>query len=167
MEFSRHEYWSGLPFPSSGNLPNPGIEPRSPALRADYFFTIWATREVGGLKPGTLKVFSWYPRRSAYINTFMAGYVCVCESRSVMSDSLQLTDYTVHGILQARILEWVAVPFSRGSCQPRDRTQVSQVAGRFFTNWAITWWVVTEKFFSVCVCDMPPRNISYMHFFLI
>ena len=35
-------------------------------------------------------------------------------------------DYTVHGILQARILEWVTVPFSRGSFQPRDRTQVSQ-----------------------------------------
>ena len=31
-----------------------------------------------------------------------------------------LTDYTVHGLLQARILEWVAFPFSRGSCQPRD-----------------------------------------------
>jgi len=35
MEFSRQEYWSGLPFPSSGDLPNPGIEPRSPALQAD------------------------------------------------------------------------------------------------------------------------------------
>ena len=35
MEFSRQEYCSGLPFPSSGNLPNPGIEPRSPALQAD------------------------------------------------------------------------------------------------------------------------------------
>ena len=34
MEFSRPEYWSGQPFPSSGDLPNPGIEPRSPALRA-------------------------------------------------------------------------------------------------------------------------------------
>ena len=34
-------------------------------------------------------------------------------------------DYTVHGILQARILEWVAIPFSRGSSQPRDQTQVS------------------------------------------
>ena len=34
-------------------------------------------------------------------------------------------DYTVHGILQARILEWVAFPFSRGSSQPRDQTQVS------------------------------------------
>ena len=35
MGFSRQEYWSGLPFPSPGNLPNPGIEPRSPALQAD------------------------------------------------------------------------------------------------------------------------------------
>ena len=35
MEFSRQEYWSGLPFPSKGNLPNPGIEPGSPALQAD------------------------------------------------------------------------------------------------------------------------------------
>ena len=45
-------------------------------------------------------------------------------------------DHTVYGILQARILEWVAVPFSRGSSQPRDRTQVSHIAGRFFTIWA-------------------------------
>ena len=35
MEFSRPEYWSGLPFPSPGDLPNPGIEPRSPTLQAD------------------------------------------------------------------------------------------------------------------------------------
>ena len=41
-----------------------------------------------------------------------------------------------HGVVQARILEWAAVPFSRGSSQPRDRTQVSHNAGGFFTNWA-------------------------------
>ena len=35
MGFSRQEYWSGLPFPSPGDLPNPGIEPRSPAFQAD------------------------------------------------------------------------------------------------------------------------------------
>ena len=35
MEFSRQEYWSGLPFPAPGDLPNPGIEPESPALQAD------------------------------------------------------------------------------------------------------------------------------------
>ena len=43
-------------------------------------------------------------------------------------------DYTVHKILQARILEWVAFPFSRGSSQPRDRIQVSRIAGGFFTS---------------------------------
>ena len=37
MEFSRQEYYSGLPFPSPGYLPNPGIEPRSPALKVDFF----------------------------------------------------------------------------------------------------------------------------------
>ena len=45
-------------------------------------------------------------------------------------------DSSVLGILQARILEWVAIPFSQGSSQPRDRTQVSHIAGRFFTVWA-------------------------------
>ena len=45
-------------------------------------------------------------------------------------------NYTAHGILQARILEWVAFPFSRGSSHPRDRTQVSCIVGRFFTSWA-------------------------------
>ena len=43
-------------------------------------------------------------------------------------------DYIVHGILQARILEWVAFPFSMGSSQPRDQSQVSCIAGRFFTS---------------------------------
>ena len=47
-------------------------------------------------------------------------------------------DYTAHGILQARILESVAVPFSRGSSQSRDQTQVSHITGGFFTNWAIS-----------------------------
>ena len=45
-------------------------------------------------------------------------------------------DYAVHGILQARILESVAVPFSRESSQPRDWTQVSRIAGSVFTSWA-------------------------------
>ena len=43
---------------------------------------------------------------------------------------------SVHGISQARLLEWVAISFSRGSSQARIQTQVSYIAGRFFTNWA-------------------------------
>ena len=58
-------------------------------------------------------------------------------SRSVVSNSLRLVDCSpprssVHGILQARILGWVAISFSRGSSQPRDRTQASHIAGRCF-----------------------------------
>ena len=99
-----------VPFP--GDLPNPGIKPRSPALQADSFIS-WATREAQRI-------------------CFQSG------------SSLQLCkpmDYdppgsSVHGTFQARILEWVAIPVSRGSSQPKDRTPVSCIAGRFFTIWA-------------------------------
>ena len=57
-------------------------------------------------------------------------------------------DCTVHGILQARILEWVAIPFSRGSSQPKDKTQVSQIAGRFFTS-----WTTRECNINSCQCE--------------
>ena len=64
------------------------------------------------------------------------------DNHSVMSDSLW--PHGLHGILQARILEWVVIPFSRGTSQPKDRTQVSHIAGRFFISWAtrILEWVV-------------------------
>ena len=56
-------------------------------------------------------------------------------NHSVVSHSLWFPlGSSVHGILQARILEWVTFPFSRGSSQPRDWNQVSHVAGRFFTT---------------------------------
>ena len=64
----------------------------------------------------------------------------VTESRTWLSNQVALChpmDYTVHEILQARILEWVAFSFSRWSSQPRDPAMVSYTAGRFFfTNWA-------------------------------
>ena len=43
---------------------------------------------------------------------------------------------SIHGIFQARMLEWVAISFSRGSSQPRDWTQISRIVGRHFTIWA-------------------------------
>ena len=74
---------------------------------------------------------------------------------SVMSDSLRphgrkepsLPGSPVHGFLQVRILEWVAISFFRGSSQPRDWTQVSHIAGRFFTIWA-TWEAKSDRTFS-------------------
>ena len=71
-------------------------------------------------------------------------------------------NYTVHGILQARILEWVAFPFSRGSSQPRDRTQVSLIAGGFFTSWATEeaqeYWSILESISSPA--DLPNPGIE-------
>ena len=63
---------------------------------------------------------------------------CYCKVKLKVSQSCRTVcdpmDYTVYGILQARILEWVAFPFSRGSSQPRDRTQASRIASRFLTS---------------------------------
>ena len=65
--------------------------------------------------------------------------LCVCVAQ-LCPNLWDLIDYSlpsssVHGILQARKLAWVAISYSRGSSQPRDRTQVSCLAGRFSTNW--------------------------------
>ena len=80
-------------------------------------------------------------------------------------------DYTVHGILQARILEWVAFPFSRGSSQTRDRTGVSCIAGGLFTSWEgsirlpefKSWLYCTEtvtlgKWFKYSVLQLPHQS---------
>ena len=90
MEFSRQEYWSGLPFPSPGDLPDPGIEPKSlvpPALGGRFSTTV-------------------PPGKPIYLKL----------------------------IQHSKILEWVAVPFSRRSSQPRDWTQVSHIEDEFFTS---------------------------------
>ena len=61
--------------------------------------------------------------------------VSVVQSCPTLCDDMDLgwPGSSVHGIFQARILEWVATSFSNGSSQPRDRTRVSHIAGRFFT----------------------------------
>ena len=70
-----------------------------------------------------------------YSCKFLILYVKVKVTQSCLT-LCDAMDCTVHGILQARILEWVAIPFSRGSSQPRDWTQVSHIVGSFFTCWA-------------------------------
>ena len=62
----------------------------------------------------------------------------VAQSCPTLCDPMDcsLPHSSVHGIFQAIVLEWVASSFSRGSSQPRDQSQVSHVAGRFFTTWA-------------------------------
>ena len=70
-------------------------------------------------------------------------------------------DYTVHEILQARIVEWVVDSFSRGSSQPRDWTQVSHIAGRFFTVWATREAQSTREWlnkYSICISKILYSN---------
>ena len=83
-----------------------------------------------------------HPAISSSVVPFSACLQSLPASESFpMSQLLTLWDPTdcslpgssVHGILQVRRLEWVAVPFSRGSSQPRDQTQISHIAGGFFT----------------------------------
>ena len=77
---------------------------------------------------------------SAGVQPFQGHFSTTQDEVKVAQPCLTLCDpmdsSSVHGILQARILEWLAFPFSRGSSQPRDQTQVSHIAGRFFTSWA-------------------------------
>ena len=112
VRFPRQEYWSGLPFPSPGDLPNPGIELMSPALAGRVF-----TTEPPGSPIQNMKV-----------------KVLVAQSCLTLCDPMDysLPGSSVHGILRARILEKVAILFSRESSQRRDQTQVSCIAGRFF-----------------------------------
>ena len=65
------------------------------------------------------------------LNLKMTEKVKVAQSCPTLCDPM---DYTDPGTLQARILEWVAFPFSRRSSQPRDGTQVSHIAGGFFNS---------------------------------
>ena len=86
----------------------------------------------------------------------------ICESESEVAQScLTLCDpvdcslpgSSIDGILQARILEWVAISFSRGSSRPRDRTRVSHIAGRRFNLWATREegsLNFVQNFFSFC-----------------
>ena len=70
--------------------------------------------------------------------------------------------YTVHGILQARILQCVAIPFTRGSSQPRDQTQVSCVAGGFFTVWT-TSEVPSALKDNGILCSTFPAIVPLFH----
>ena len=114
MEFSRQEYWSGLPFPSPGDLPNPGIEPRSPTLQAD--------------------VLPSEPPGKPFRHTAATVAAKSLQSCPTLSDPMDcsLQGSSVHGIFQVRVLEWIAISFSRGSSRSRARTQVSCIAGRLY-----------------------------------
>ena len=78
------------------------------------------------------------PSRSRVLGVLPAMLCCVqlIQSCPILCDPVDCSPpaSSVHGILQARILEWVAMPSSRGSSQPRDLSQVSHIAGGFFST---------------------------------
>ena len=109
------------------DLPGSGIEPVSPIL-AGGFFTPKATREAQ-------KIF-WYYLFVYFISCLKFSLVAQsCRTLCAPMDC-SLPGSSVRGIVPARVLDWVAISFSRGSSQPRDRTRVSHIVGRRFTIWA-------------------------------
>ena len=79
---------------------------------------------------------------------------------TVFPMNCSLTDSSVHGILQARILAWVAISFSRVSSWPRNQTQVFCIAGRFFTTVPSTWLLKIS-------CEIQIFHFLFAFFFLL
>ena len=95
-------------------------------------------------------------------NIFQATFLLLLSHFSrVQFSATSWPGSSVHGIFQARILEWVAIPFSKGPFWPRDQTQVSCIAGRFFTIWA------TREAYGLSHTQIPFRYLKVPHFILL
>ena len=127
MGFSRQEYWSGLPFPSPGDLSDPGIEPLpTQGLNPDLphcrqSFTIWATREVyqEAIRKGAEKRFAKILIKGKMMPKLieLKWKVLVAQLCLTLCNLMDFSPPSslFHGIFHARLLEWAAIPFSRGS----------------------------------------------------
>ena len=102
MGFSRQEYWCGWPFPSPGDLPDPGIEPGSPTLQADTLPSGPPGKHLSSGLKGNCECTK--------INYCSVAKLCptLCHPMDC-----SLPSFFIHGISQARILEWVLISFSK------------------------------------------------------
>ena len=129
----------------------------SVAVFFGFVFCIFPKWSVLLKQQRELKLMNWdccyhpmFPRHKIFENKVSVFYSArnevwtgsrrggfVAQSCPILCDPMDCSSLgsSVHGILQARILEWVTIPFSRGSSQPRDGIQVSCTAGRFFITW--------------------------------
>ena len=130
-------HWSGLPFPPPGDLPDPGIELRPPTLRA-LSLSHWTTREVPYVC--TLKAPS-PPNTFLHASLARFGYMpfprLVTEKVKVAQSCPTFCNPmvdTVPGILQTRILEWVAFAFSRDLPNPGIKLRSSTLQADLFTR---------------------------------
>ena len=155
-------------------LPEPSTRSLGRQDQVIYFLHRPAIRSIMGSWGILRELYGW---RWGQTN-FGLRYALKSESvsHSIVSDSLWPMDWSlpgssVHGILQARILQWVAIPFSRGSSRPRDRTRVSCLAGRFFTvhtTWGTHWgsymtvihFSVSEFWWFVCFEELRSIYLS-------
>ena len=132
LGFSRQEHWSGLPFPSpvhesekwkgSRSVVSDSSDPMDCSPPGSSIHGIFQARE---LEWGAIAFSDIYSLHISLLHTLFPLRLW------------QDTEPSVHGILQRSILEWVVISFSWGSSRPRDPTQVSCIAGRFFTVSAI------------------------------
>ena len=137
MKFFRQEYWSGLPFSSSGDLPNPGIEPESPALQADslryraceqwrFLLEIKKIRHQAWWFPSSSQqrglwgltltfIFMLAQGGSHAVNRVAAAAAKSLQSCPTLLDSMDCSPpgSSVHGVFQARVLELGAIAFSK------------------------------------------------------
>ena len=114
------------------------------------------------------EIYSLWGRETSVVlvrTSFLYDCVQVCSAAQLCPTLFNSKDCSppgssVHGILQARILEWLAMPSFRGSSGPRDPTHISCIAGGFFTHW-VTWealWVLGMTWKTTAV-DSHPRNL--------
>ena len=142
MGFPRQEYWSGLLFPSSWDLADSETESTSPALAGGFFISETLESES---KSHSVLSYSLQPNglyslwNSPGQNTgggslsLLQGIFPTQGSNPSLPHCGQIL-YQLSHKRSPRMLEWVAYPFSTGSSLPRNRTGVSCIAGRFFTN---------------------------------
>ena len=136
-----------------------------PCLNAPWLEKRNDTKELGALWVTTMLLSHASPSDISFFWTYEKVKMLVAQSCPTLCNPMDYSPpgSSVHGILQARILEWVAIPFSRGSSPPRDRTQClmfSTLAGRFFTTGA-TWEApkVKRSQLKSCRCMAKPTTI--------
>ena len=130
MKFSRQEYKSGLPIPA----PEYCIVHLKVAKRGDL-------KNPHYKKKKNVPVWCWMLTEPV-VEIMLHTYTCVCMHAQLLQLGLTLcypmyhtlSGFSAYGILPARILEWVAIPSSRVSFQPRDQTCIPCIAGKFFTT---------------------------------
>ena len=120
-----------------------------------------STDTLTRLQPCTDVHYDYY----LYLNCTFYVHVLVTQSCPTLCNPINWSPpgSSIHGILQARVLEWVAISFSRESSKPRDQTRVSQIPGRCFNLWATREAPFNQYIYCLifCICNILNEIIKY------